>query len=233
MARKNLFDKCTTIEDYNVFISKFAGDPLSEEAKKRIYELNKRSADSLHYEDAIKQNTIPGYEQFISGSSTAAFKDSAKTKILMLVNAISEDHIEWKWTSGERKDAIQYIFYKIDYTPGTINKDWYVKHLTLYCLIDSIAETKEKGLTYLNKMVVNNPSKDELLNLYLSKGFLLWSIGKNDLALEVFKSKISEVYEGGEKISFSKKIKSQYREYKQLRIIFPKEKETWKSIRKL
>jgi hypothetical protein len=232
-ARKNLLDKCSTIEDYNVFIARFAGDPLCEEAKKRIYDLNRRLADSLNYAGAIKTNTIAGYEQFISGSSTAAFKDSAKYRILNLVNAINEDNIEWKWTSEKRSEAIQYIFYKIDYTPGNINKEWYLKHLTLYCLLDTTKENKEKGLSYLDKMVQNNPSKDELLNLYLSKGFLSWSLEKYDLALEVFKSKIGEVYTGEEKMIFRKKIKLQYKDYKQQRIFFPKEKETWKAIRKL
>ena len=91
----------------------------------------------------------------------------------------------------------------------------------------------EKGLLYLDKLAQKNPTKNDLLNLYLSKGFLLWSLDKTDLAIEVFKSKIEEAYVGEKAPTFKKKLKMWYGDLKDMEIAFPHEKPTWKKIKKL
>ncbi|MEI6853800.1 MAG: hypothetical protein WCL06_13220, partial [Bacteroidota bacterium] len=232
-VRENIFNKCKTIENYQVFINRFPGDALSEKAKSRIAEIKMFKADSVNFTFAVKQNTIDAYENFINNSSTSVFRDSAGAFVTALANRITENDIEWRWTGSSRTDALKLIYQKIDYSDQPLSQEWYQQHLTFYCLKLMQPDVTEKGLTYLDKLAAKNPSTNEMLNLYLSKGFLLWSLEKIDLSLEVFKSKINETYTGDNGISVRTRLKLWYKDLKGSDIIFPKEKATWKKIRKL
>jgi hypothetical protein len=232
-ARENIFNKCTTIEAYQAFAKRFPGDILSERANSRIQEIKMFKADSVNFNVAVKHNTIEAYETFINNSSTTVFKDSAGVKITLLANSITENDIEWRWTGSSRTDALKLIFQKIDYSDQPISSEWYQQHLTFYCLKLQQPDVTEKGLLYLDKLAQKNPSKNEMLNLYLSKGFLLWSLERTELAIEVFQSKIEESYTGEGGVSFRNKLKLWYKDLKESDIVFPKEKPTWKKIKKL
>ncbi len=232
-ARENIFNHCSTIASYQAFADKFPNDYLAEKAKTQIQQLKMFKADSLNFSDVAKQNTIEAYEGFISNSSTAFFKDSASRLITTLANAISENDIEWRWTGSSRTDAIKLIFQKIDYADLPLNSEWYQQHLTFYCLKLQQTNLTEKGLSQLDKLARRNPPQNELLNLYLSKGFLLWSLDNIDLSIEVFKSKIDASFIGEKAPTFRNKIKSWYKSFKDSDIIFPREKIAWKKIKKL
>jgi hypothetical protein len=232
-ARENILNKCKTIDSYEAFIKRFPDDALVENAKTRIQELKMFKADSLNFNVALKQNTIDAYEKFVNNSSTAIFRDSANTRMTMLANNITENDIEWKWTGSSKTDAITLIFQKIDHSGAQYDWQWYEQHLTFYCLKLQQPDVTEKGLLYLDMLAAKNPTKNEMLNLYLSKGFLLWSLDKTDLAIEVFRSKIEDSYSGDNAVSFRNKLKSWYKDLKEVEIVFPKEKATWKKVRKL
>ncbi len=232
-ARENIFNKCNTIEAYQAFVKKFPGDVLAERALSRIQEIKMFKADSVNFIVAAKQNTIEAYEGFINNSSTAVFRDSAGVNITLLANRITENDIEWRWTGSSRSDALKLIFQKIDYADKPLSPEWYQQHLTFYCLKLQQPDVTEKGLLYLDKLAQKNPSKNEMLNLYLSKGFMLWSLDKTALAVEVFRSKIEEWYTGDGAVAFRTKLKLWYKDLKESDIGFPQEKATWKKVRKL
>jgi hypothetical protein len=232
-ARENIFSKCSTIENYQAYITRFPDDALVEKAKSRIQEIKMFRTDSVNFNAAITHNTIEAYESFINNSSTPVFKDSASIKITALANAITENDIEWRWTGSSRTDALTLLFQKIDYSDEPLSQEWYQQHLTFYCLKLQQPDVTEKGLLYLDKLVARNPTKNEMLNLYLSKGFLLWSLERIELCLEVFHSKIEESYEGDKALTFRNKLKLWYKDLKESDIVFPKEKVTWKKIKKL
>ncbi len=232
-AREGIFNHCKTIEAYQAFIDRFPDDALVAKAKSRIQEIKMYKADSLNYSIAAKQNSIEAYENFISNSSTAAFKDTATRKIAILANAINENDIEWQWTGSSKTEAMKLIFQKIDYANPFDNQEWYQQHLTFYCLKLQQPDITEKGILYLDKLAKKKPPSNDMLNLYLSKGFLLWSVEKTEMALDVFRSKIEESYTGDNAMTFRAKIKAWYKNFKDSDIVFPKEKSNWKKIRKL
>lgn len=232
-AREGIYYHCTTIEAYQAFIDRFPNDALVAKAKARIDEIKMYKADSLNFSNAAKQNTIEAYENFISNSATAAYKDTATRKLAVLGNAITENDIEWRWTGSSKTDAMKLIFQKIDYANPLDNAEWVQQHLTFYCLKMQQPDVTEKGLLYLDKLAAKKPSTNDMLNLYLSKGFLLWSLERTDQAMDVFRSKIEESYTGDNAVTFRAKIKAWYKSFKDSDIVFPKEKSIWKKIRKL
>jgi hypothetical protein len=233
IARENIFNNCKTIETYQGFITRFPNDILAEKAKEKIDEIKMFKADSVNFNAAIKQNSIDAYQSFLNNSSTSVFKDSANVIITSLANNITENDIEWRWTGSSKTDALKLLFQKIDYSDQPLNSIWYQQHLTFYCLKLQQPDITEKGLLYLDKLATKNPSKNEMLNLYLSKGFLLWSLEKIDLCIEVFHSKIEDSYTGDNAVSFRYKLKSWYKDLKGSDVVFPNEKATWKKIKKL
>lgn len=233
LAREALLDKCTTIDDYKAFVAYFANDVLSEKANKIITEKTLYIKDSLAYYNLKASEDVNEYLQFIDNCATPLFKDSAIMLLTPLLNNITEDKIEWKWNGGEKAEAIKLIFYKIEYTPKHLNINWYREHLTSYCLRTSQTDLKQKALLYLDKLAMGNTTKDELLDLYMSKGFILWSLGMFEEALDVFKSKINESYLYKENATFKKTISTNYKAYQKAGIIFPDEKNVWKRIKKL
>ena len=150
-----------------------------------------------------------------------------------IAEKITEDNIEWKWNGGDKKEAIMLITYKIDYAPKYTNLSWYRERLTNYGLNIEQAVMKEKALFYLDKLAMGNATKDELLDCYLSKGFLLWSLEKYDQAIEVFKSKIHETYQNREDLTFKKNIKINYNTFQKQGIALPDDKNMWKKVKKL
>ena len=232
-AREGIFNQCKSVEAYRAFVERFPNDVLAEKAKARIQEIAMFKADSVSFDAAAKQNTIDAYKNFMNNSSTAFYKDSATVKIVVLANAINENDIEWRWTGSSKTDAVNLIFNKIDYANEPYNLAWYEQHLTFYCLKMQQPDVTEKGLLYLDKLSQRNPDKNEYLNLYLSKGFLLWSLERIDAAVEVFKSKIDESFVADKPISMRSKLKEWYASFKDSDIVFPKEKPTWKKIKKL
>lgn len=241
-AREAILNKCTTIDDYKTFVSFFANDILSEKANKIIIEKTLFIKDSIDFYNIKTNSEINGnlrfesidiYLKFIEGCSTTSFKDSASKLLIPLIEKITEDNIEWKWNSEDKTEAVKLIFFKIEYNPHNLNISWYREHLTFYCLNIGQADLKEKALLSLDKLALSNTSKDELLDLYLSKGFLFWSLGKNEQAIDVFKSKINETYQNKEDLTFKKNIKISYHAFHKQGILFPDEKNMWKKIKKL
>jgi hypothetical protein len=232
-VRENIFNKCKTIENYQNFINHFPEDALAEKAKSRIDGIKMFKADSVNFNFALKENTIDAFENFIDNSSTSVFRDSAGVYITALANRITENDIEWRWTGSSRTDALKLIYQKIDYSDQPLSQEWFQQHLTFYCLKLMQPDVTEKGLLYLDKLAAKNPSKNEMLNLYLSKGFLLWSLDKTELSIEVLRSKIEDSYTGQNAFSFRNKLKLWYKDLKESDVVFPKEKITWKKIKKL
>lgn len=232
-AREGIFKECRSISDYQTFVDKFADDVLSEKAKKLIVEKQLYIKDSLAFNSIKNSNDIDIYLKFIEGCATQKFKDSASIRITPLIAKISEDNIEWKWNGGEKNEALKLIFYKIDFNGKYINSAWYNEHIAAYCLKIQQPELKEKGIIYIDKLAVGNPTKDELLDLYISKGFILWSLAKYDQAIDVFKSKINEHYNNRDGLSFKKSLKDRFKKYQKDGIVFPDEKAMWKKIKNL
>jgi hypothetical protein len=232
-ARENLLKKCESLEDFKTFIKYFPDDILAEKAKMKIGEITTFIADSTNYAAAKRSNTIEAYQGFIADCKIRAYKDSAQSRIIPLVQKITKDDIEWRWTGGKRNEAVQYILYKIDYSGDSLDKDWYSKHLTLYNLKIAQTASAEVAVQYFDKMVSQTPTHDELLNLYICKGFLYWSMGSFDLSLEAFKAKISEHFNDNGKDTYRKAIRLRYKEYQNEKIVFPDEKQMWRKIKKL
>jgi hypothetical protein len=232
-ARKNLLSACKNIPDYETFITRFPDDPLADEARTSIREIVTFRNDSTGFRQAEGVNTIDAYLLFRDGCKTACFMDSAMLRIRRLADGIGTEKIEWNWIAGYREEAIRLMFYKIDYSAQNYDVSWYAGNLALYCLRTNGGAFAGQGITYLDKLAAMKVTNNQMLDLYLSKGFLLWYTQKNDLAVELFRAKISENYEGEEGLTFRKALFARYGEYNELRIVFPEEKKTWKIIKKL
>jgi len=232
-AREAILDKCTTIEDYEDFVSYFASDILCDKAKKIIVEKKLFLKDSADFNVVITKDDIHSYLNYIDGCATKIYRDSAVKMLPPIAEKITEENIEWKWNGGDKKEAIMLITYKIDYAPKNINTSWYREHLTNYGLNIEQAVMKEKALAYLDKLAMGNATRDEMLDLYLSKGFLLWSLEKYDQALEVFKSKIHETYQNKEDLTFKKNVKLNFNAFKKQGVVLPDENNMWKRVKKL
>jgi hypothetical protein len=232
-ARENIFSACKTIDEFNEYILHFPDDPLCEKARIRIKEIMVYKNDSTNYNIALAANDIRDYLSFIDKCKTPAFKDSAQQKTGILADGITVESIEWKWTSGERKEALQLIYNKIDYSKNEIELAWYQEHIALYCLSIADIGTTEIGMSYLDKLVERKPERNILLDMYISKGFMLWSMENTEQAIEVFRLKINDIYDGTEAIPFKKALATRYQSYKDQGLVFPDEKKTWKRIKKL
>ena len=77
----------------------------------------------------------------------------------------------------------------------------------------------------------DNISEDERLSLFMEKGFLLWSLGKLDMTINLFSLKNKVKYSNGD--TFIDRLKLRYSFYKDQNVIFPDQKKTWKKIKKL
>jgi hypothetical protein len=109
---------------------------------------------------------------------------------------------------------------------------WMIEHLSLYSIKIDTSNYKEKSLIYMDKLLEKNPNSDDILFLFMEKGFILWSLNKTELTIELFSLKIKNKYKDGH--TFKEKIKSRYKYYTNSQtIILPKQKDTWKQIKKL
>ncbi len=232
-AKEAIFKSCTSISDYQEFMLFFPNNILSEKAKEIIAQKVIYEKDSVDYSLVRAKNDIDAYIDFIDKCKTIKFKDSASAMLTPLIGKITEDYIEWKWNGDDRKEAIRLIFFKIDYTGKYIKTSWYNEHLTKYCLKMQQPEIKEKAIKYIDKLALNNVTKDELLDLYISKGFLFWALEKYDQSLEVFRSKINEQYNYNKLHTFKNGIKESYKTYQHEGIKFPDEKAMWKKIKNI
>ena len=91
---------------------------------------------------------------------------------------------------------------------------------------------KEKTLVYMDRLFERNTSTDAKLNLFMEKGFLLWSMGKTEMAINTFGLKINTKYLL-KPVTFKEKLKIRYKYYKDQDVLFPEQKSTWKKIKKL
>ena len=163
---------------------------------------------------------------------TEVYVDSISIKTAKLAQEITKEDIEWKWSGGEREAALQLIFYKIDYVNNIFDMRWMIEHLSLYAIKQNALPLKQKSLTYMDKLLEKKPDSDDILYLFLEKGFILWSMDKTDLSVDLFALKIRTEYKNGD--SFKAKLKDRYNHYtKTQNISFPNQKSTWKLIKKL
>lgn len=239
IGQKALFDRCATIDQYNEFIAYFPNSEWVDDAKSRINyiieseQLAKYLAiDKQAFELAQKENTIDAWESFKLTANTNAYRDSANQKIGFLASGITKDNVEWKWTNGESEKAFQLLFYKVDYLKNQLDSDWIVELLGFYALKYNQPEMTQKVMHYFDVLVEKRIAGDNFLNLYLYKGFLLWSLDQADNALRTFELKLDDVYEDGS-VPFKEQIKIKYAYFKEQGLVFPNEKETWKRIKKL
>lgn len=237
-AEQNLFNNCKSIDDYKEFIANFPNSKLLLEAQVQIARIREEERmkemiekDKVSYHYALNQNTIEAFETFLEERKTKVYADSAKIQIENLAQNITQKDIEWKWTSGEIQGALQYIYYRIDYCDTLDDAAWLAKNLAFYSITKGTKEDKEKSLNYLGQLVHQDLSADEFLDLYIDKGFLLWTSEEYDLAIENFKIRIDKTYTDGR--SFKKEIKVRYKWYLNQELVFPEQKTTWKRIKKL
>jgi len=238
LAVISLFEQCKTIEEYKQFMTYFPDSELTKEAQLRIDYIIEEvrraeflALDKKNFEQTKTINTIDAYEQFLATCGTKVYKDSANSQIAYLAGKISKDDVEWKWTNGEEVKAIGLIYYKIDYMTDMRDIAWVIDLLTIYTLKHNDKEQTKKSLTYIDKIAGKNIADDNFLNLYISKGFILWSLGEYDLCITTFELKLSDVMESG--ITFKEAVKVKYESYINQGIAFPEQSATWKRIKKL
>ena len=104
--------------------------------------------------------------------------------------------------------------------------------MSFYTVKINSAPMNEKTLSYMDKLFERKISSDARLNLFMEKGFLLWSMGKTDMALNTFRLKINAKFIM-KSMTFKEKLKEKYKYYKDQEIEFPEQKATWKKIKKL
>ena len=237
-AEQSLFNMCKTIEDYTQFVRYFPNSTLIREAQiqiARIREEQKRKEmikkDSLAYQFALSESTIESFEVFLQNRNTNVFKDSAYLQIKDLAEKITQQDIEWKWTSGEVQSALNFIYYRIDYSDSITDAPWLVDNLSFYAMTKGSEDDKTKAISYLGKIAKHLDGREDYLNLYLEKGFLLWASGKTDLAVSNFDLRIGEAYDDG--TSVKSMLKTKYKAYQKEGVVFPEAKPTWKRIKKL
>lgn len=231
LAATNLYTQIGTKEDYLQFIQYVHYPDLTAKAKKAIANIEIYERAQKEYQNAKEKNTIQAYENFLQNSHTQFFQDSAMLQIKELASKIEPKQIEWAWTSNEKEMAFKLIFYRLKFAADTIDLDWYPQKITLYSLSSDEKKLKQKGQTCLDLCVDLTENKDQLLNLYLYKGFILWSSGEYDTALQLFREKTKENYQDGS--TFKSKLKTSYKAFQQQGIVFPEQKNTWKKIKKL
>lgn len=238
LAVISLFNRCETIEEFKQFMAYFPQSDLVAEAKLQIEYIieNERLAEFLaldkkNYDQTKSINTIDAYEQFLTKAQTKIYRDSAAIQISFLAQKITKDDVEWKWTNGEDVKALQLMYYKIDFMKGTEGIDWVIDLLTLYTLKHNDKAQTRISLEYLDKIAKKNIVGDDFLNLYLCKGFILWSLSEFELCIKVFELKLGDTFSKGE--TFKEVIKQKYESYIGQGIAFPEQSATWKRIKKL
>lgn len=239
IGQYTLYKKCKTVYEYEAYISHFPNSSYAIRATAAIKQIKEEEArlllikqDRINYELASEENTIKGLEKYLKTRKTEVYVDTAMFQIQGLVEKITVEDIEWKWVGGEKELALQYIFYKIDYLEKLSDINWIIEHMSFYAIKIDSAPMKENTLVYMDKLFERKISIDARLNLFMEKGFLLWSMGRNEMAINTFKLKINAKYliEG---IYFKEKLKIRYKYYKDQNVLFPEQKSTWKKIKKL
>lgn len=238
LAEESLLKECKTIEDYQEFIGYFPTSKFVKEAQIQIAKLREDERqkalieeDRLAFAYAKETNTFVGYEGFIEGRKTNVYLDSAKAQLTSLANAITRTNLEWNWTNGNCHEGVLLAYYKINYGDTIDFKPWLIRNLPYYSLLNGSAQDKELSVELLGRLwhEANNPNDN--LRIYLQKGFLLWSIGNTEAAVETFRSKINQKFSNNE--LFSDLLKKTYKEYHKLNATLADEKATWKKIKKL
>ncbi|MBL7900165.1 MAG: hypothetical protein JNJ99_16640 [Crocinitomicaceae bacterium] len=240
LAVESLLENCATIEELNAFIAYFPQYPdMIVKAKESIsfiietYRQEEfRAKDEKSFETAKKLNSIDGYTAFRDSCYTRAYKDSAEIRIADLASKINIEDVEWKWTNGDQLQAMNLLFYKIDYLKDISEATWIIEKITLYTLRLNDAELSKKVLGYFDKLVEKRVGYDDFLLLCIGKGFILWSVGDMENALQTFELKLG-IYCDSCGMTVKEKIKSDYEFYVENGISFPNQKENWKKIKKL
>jgi hypothetical protein len=239
LAILSLYEDCETIEDYKALMAYFPNSSWAEEAEKQIKFIIETqrlaeflAVDQKAFEEVLKTNTLDGYEAFKLTCNTNAYRDSASAHIALLASRITKDDVEWKWTNGESERAFTLLFYKIDYLKNTSEASWIIDLLTTYTLIYNQPEMSRKTLQYFDVLVAKKVRGDDFLNLYLGKGFVLWSLNEIEPAIKTFELKLMDTYDS-DGSTFKEHIKSKYTLYTGQGITFPDQKNTWKRIKKL
>ena len=238
LAIQSLFDRCETIAEYEKFASYFSKDSLAEIARTKIAELKEQlrqaelmAMDKRSFELTKTTNTIDAYEDFKKTCQSQVYQDSANYRIGLLASGIKRDQVEWKWTSGESKAALQLLYYKIDFMQGNNDVAWVTELLTLYTLQFNDIESTKLALAYIDKLATRNVLSDDFLNLYISKAFLFWLQGEIETCLKTIQLKIEDSFSTGE--MFKDVVKLRYESYVNKGITFPEQGTTWKKIKKL
>lgn len=239
LGQYSLFKKCDTKYEFQTFVDHFPNSNYTTLANETILEIEEEEArlllikkDKLSYEKASKANTIEGLEHYLEIRQTEFYVDTTLYQIKGLVESITVEDIEWKWVGGEKEKALHMIFYKIEYLEKLSDINWIIEHMSFYTLKMNSKPLTEKTIGYMDKLFERKISSDSRLNLFMEKGFLLWSMGKTEMAINTFRSKIKSKYIL-ESITFKEKIKEKYKYYKDQDVVFNEEKSTWKKVKKL
>ena len=234
-------ENCESFEDVELFMETFPNSPIYDLALEKVKQLKTDQLmqewyqlDSIAFYNAKEDGSISAYQEFLKDPKTEIFNERALNAIEKLANKITHEDIEWKWTNGEAELATQLIFYKIDYSNLTDDDFTFLTdRLTYYSLKKLDRKWREAVINYFGKMVAKDPGHDALLDIYMGKGFVLWSLPQLDLVVRTFKSQINEDYirDG---INFKSAFKAKYKFYaKEEGIDFPEQKSTYKKIKKL
>lgn len=237
----SILENCENFEEIELFMATFPNSPVADIALQKLDEIKTEQLmaewyrqDSVAFYNAKDKGTIEAFQVFLEDPKTEEFNKRANTEIRSLANNITHENIEWKWTSGKAESATQSIFYMIDYA-DLDNQDYsfLADRLTYYSLKKLNRKWREKVIDCFGKMVALNPGHDAMLDIYMGKGFVLWSLPRLDLTVMAFKSQVKETYLRDE-TSFKKAFKSKFKYYtKEEGIDFPEQKSTYRTIKKL
>lgn len=239
LAEQSLLESCKTIEELREFIAYFPDSHLIKTAEEKIRYIaeTERLQEFLAIDQnafllAKKENSIDAMETFREKNYTSAYDDSATAFIAFLATSITRDEVEWKWTNGDSQGAITLLNYKIDYLKNLREAGWIIELITLYTLKMNNDTVRQNTLNYYNKLVERKVYGDAFLDLYLGKGFVLWSANEIEVAIRTFELKLQDVYEA-DGLTFQEHIKLKYNYYVEQGIQFPDQKYNWKRIKKL
>ena len=120
---------------------------------------------------------------------------------------------------------------KIQYADTLSFRSWLIENLPHYAILKGSSVEKEQALSDLGLLLNDRLKEDDMLHLYLNKGFLLWSLGKTEACIQTLGSKVHMSLKDGTK--FKKSIKAKYKLYKKSEGVLTEHKATWKKIKKL
>lgn len=239
LAEKSLFYQCETVDDYKKFISYFPNSSFIPDAQNAIVLIQEQLLkeqnlinDKNLYSRTLKENTIDAWETFLGSALTQEYKDSALYRIELLASAITQHDVEWKWTNGQPDKAFNLLHYKIKFFSNTNDADWVIELLTLYTLKSQNDSIGRSTLLYFDLLAKERLANDDYLNLYISKGFVLWSLSEFDLCISTFSLKLGDLFDSDNR-TVKEHIKDQYEKYIGMGIVFPNQKNMWKEIKKL